>query len=273
MYEAGAGLRPDILGAPMRLPILLPAVAVAALATASPAFAIQVNPPTQSHVFDTGPAYVKIKDAPASTKLLLRYALANGTTRTRWQTSTARGTADTSWRGKALGDDTLTVCADPDGNGVCDGETATATATWAQFPAIRSFKKNGDPGTAAATFDSGRRVAFDMNVACDPDGAFHELQAFFTMKWTDSGGAHWFRSDYQSSNSCVVRDDGGYDLTEFGWGHLRDGSAYPYKIILSLPNGSPAVVRFGIGNAPDGLDWDFVDGTLDTRRTLRHITG
>ncbi|UGS38866.1 hypothetical protein [Capillimicrobium parvum] len=256
----------------MRLHVLIPATVLATFALAGPALATEVNPPAQTRQFDVAPARVAVTGAPANTNMLVRLIRANGRVASEWRNSGPTGAFNYGWWGKAIGTDTLRVCPDAAMDGTCDSAFVQSMMTWTQYPAIRSYK-NSVAGVATARFDGGRQVSFNMNVACVPGGALFQWQAFFLMAWDDGAGHHRFTSDYMSSNSCVLRGDGGYDLTVFGWGRDATDAAYPYKIILTVPNGSPTTVRLGIGNAPAGLDWDFLNGVLKSNSRLQYLPG
>jgi len=248
---------------PARLALALAPIAVA-LALAPSAFAITTTPSTQSHQYGSEKAVVSVGDVSAGTSVLRRLVRANGVVVNTWQT----GPGDYTWGGKTFGTDTLTVCVDETQDGTCEGPAVTATATWTQYPAIVSYK-NATSNVDRATFSNGVTAQFRMNVVCDPGGPFYPRQGFFFIDWADSAGPHRFVMDYMSSAACTANAFGGYDQTVFGWGRLSTGEAHPFKIILSVgASGPPLELRFGVGNAPPGLDWDFLDGTLLKGRLL-----
>lgn len=254
----------------MRLRFLVPLTILATLALAAPSLAAEVNPTSQIQQFNVAPSRVDVTGMPANTFILFRLTRANGVVASEWKSSGPDGAVRYGWWGKAIGTDTLSACPDAARDGTCDSPAVQSTMTWTQFPAIRSYK-NGAPGVITGLFDEGKTVAFNMNVACVPGGAFYQWQAFFLMKWTDAGGTHRFTSDYMSTNTCVQRGDGGHDLTTFGWGRDERGEAFPYKIIISVPVGAPAVVRFGVGNTADG---DFLNGRIKGGlSSLQYISG
>jgi hypothetical protein len=231
---------------------------LAALTFASSALAITANPGSQTFVYGATKATVSYGAVGADTIVLRRLVRANGIVVNSWQT----GPGSYQWGGKRLGTDTLTVCPDDNQDLICDSFGATATVTWTQFPAIASHK-NETSNVARATFANGADVQFQTNTVCNPSGAASPRQLFFFMDWTDAGGPHRFVGDYISTAACTINAQGGYDQTVFGWGRIG-ATPYPFKIILRTTSdpAHPAEVRFGIGNAPSGLDWDFLTGTL-----------
>ena len=239
------------------------AVAVAAtLATltfASSAFAITASPGSQTLQYGKPKATITIGDVAGGAEVLIRLVRANGVVVQDWLT----GPGTFSWGGKRIGTDTVLVCPDSGHDGVCDGPSASATVTWTQYPAIATYK-NATSNMARAIFSNGVDMQFTMNAVCDPGGAFDPRQVFLTMHWTDAGGSHRFSADYASTESCTANAFGGYNLDLYGWGRDKDGTEYPFKIIISTTSdpAHPANLRFGIGNAPGGLDWDFLDGVL-----------
>jgi hypothetical protein len=250
-----------------KAPIAL-ATAVASLLLAAPAFAITATPASQSHVYGSQKASVTIGDVGAADNVLLRLVRANGVVAQSYRT----GPGSYEWGGKRFGTDTLTACVDNDANQVCDAPGVQATATWTQYPAIATYK-NATSDMVRARFSNGIEMQFTMNAVCNPGGPFHPRQTFLTMNWTDAGGPHRFVADYTSTASCTVNGSGGLNQDIYGWGRDQFGDEYPFKIIISTnASGEPLNLRFGVGNAPPSLDWDFLDGEL-LKGKLRILPG
>jgi hypothetical protein len=205
----------------------------------------------------------------AGQNVLLHLERANGVEVNQWRI----GPGEFEWGGKRFGTDTLTVCVDQAQDGTCDAPGVESTATWTQYPAIVSYK-NATSDMARALFSNGVMLQFTMNAVCNPGGAFFSRQTFLTMNWTDAGGPHRFVADYMSAPGseqpmCVVNSDGGLDQTIFGWGRLETGVSHPFKIIIrTKASGAPLELRFGVGNAPAGLDWDFLNGVMKNGKLM-----